>query len=216
VSKNWIKQLNTLPILHFNSCLTTGYSETTAHLNGNFDTDKQISVPYRKCTATFRTPCTFEAFCIFYTICVFYRVAFQLLNLQLVCKISSCFVHVIYLVLMIAKHFLAETRSLCLPEYNVVLIAGNIYLWSNLGIRKTKEIDETVTNIVLCCISCGLFMDILARPHVSDEGADLWVCRKRSPRWTFGVCTATKSNVQYGWLGRWLNMCTFFFLNNWE
>jgi hypothetical protein len=41
---NWIKQLHTLPVLHFNSCLTTQYSETTAHFNGNFDTDNQIYV----------------------------------------------------------------------------------------------------------------------------------------------------------------------------
>jgi len=27
VSKNWIKQLNTLPVLHFDRCLTAGYSE---------------------------------------------------------------------------------------------------------------------------------------------------------------------------------------------
>jgi hypothetical protein len=45
VSKNWIKQLHTLPVLHFSRCLTTEYSETTAHFNGNFDTDKQIYVP---------------------------------------------------------------------------------------------------------------------------------------------------------------------------
>jgi hypothetical protein len=44
VSKNWIKQLNTLPVLHFNRCLTTEYSETT-HFNGNFDTDNHIYVP---------------------------------------------------------------------------------------------------------------------------------------------------------------------------
>jgi hypothetical protein len=44
VSKNWIKQLHTLPVLHFNRCLTTEYSETTAHLNGNCDTDNQIYV----------------------------------------------------------------------------------------------------------------------------------------------------------------------------
>jgi hypothetical protein len=31
--------------LHFNRCLTTEYSETTAHSNGNFDTDNQIYVP---------------------------------------------------------------------------------------------------------------------------------------------------------------------------
>jgi hypothetical protein len=43
--KNWIKQLHTLPVLHFNLCLTTEYSETTAHFNGNFDTDNQIYVP---------------------------------------------------------------------------------------------------------------------------------------------------------------------------
>jgi hypothetical protein len=45
VSKNWIKQLHTLLILHFNRCLTTEYSETTAHFNGNFNTDNQIYVP---------------------------------------------------------------------------------------------------------------------------------------------------------------------------
>jgi hypothetical protein len=44
VSKNSIKQLNTLPVLHFNRCLTTEYSETTAHFNGNFDTGNQIYV----------------------------------------------------------------------------------------------------------------------------------------------------------------------------
>jgi hypothetical protein len=42
VSKNWIKQLHTLAVLHFNRCITTDYSETTAHFNGNFDTDNQI------------------------------------------------------------------------------------------------------------------------------------------------------------------------------
>jgi hypothetical protein len=42
----WVKtELNTLPVLHFNHCLTTEYSETTAHLNGNFDKDNQIYVP---------------------------------------------------------------------------------------------------------------------------------------------------------------------------
>jgi hypothetical protein len=44
-SKNWIKQLHTLPVLHFNRCLTTEYSQTTALFNGNFYTDKQICVP---------------------------------------------------------------------------------------------------------------------------------------------------------------------------
>jgi hypothetical protein len=44
-SKNWIKQLHTLPVLHFNRCLTTEYSETTAHFSGNFDTDNQMYVP---------------------------------------------------------------------------------------------------------------------------------------------------------------------------
>jgi hypothetical protein len=43
--------------LHFNRCLTTEYSETTAHCNGNFDTDNQIYVPHPKCTATFLTHC---------------------------------------------------------------------------------------------------------------------------------------------------------------
>jgi hypothetical protein len=45
VSKNRIKQLHNLPVLHFNRCLTTKYSETTAHFNGNFDADNQIYVP---------------------------------------------------------------------------------------------------------------------------------------------------------------------------
>jgi hypothetical protein len=45
VSRNWIKQLHTLPVLDFNRCLTTEYSETAAHFNGNFDTDNQIYVP---------------------------------------------------------------------------------------------------------------------------------------------------------------------------
>jgi hypothetical protein len=45
VSKNWIKQLHTLAILRFNRCLTTEYTETTAHFNGNFDIDNQIYVP---------------------------------------------------------------------------------------------------------------------------------------------------------------------------
>jgi hypothetical protein len=35
VSTNWIKQLHTLLVLHFNCCLTTEYSETRAHFNGN-------------------------------------------------------------------------------------------------------------------------------------------------------------------------------------
>jgi hypothetical protein len=39
---NWIKQLNALLVLHFNCCLTTEYSETTAHLNGNFNMDNEI------------------------------------------------------------------------------------------------------------------------------------------------------------------------------
>jgi hypothetical protein len=44
MSKNWIKQLNTLLVLHFNRCLTTEYSETTAHFNGNFNPDNKIYV----------------------------------------------------------------------------------------------------------------------------------------------------------------------------
>jgi hypothetical protein len=42
----WVKtELNsyTLLVLHFNRCLSTEYNETTAHFNGNFDTDNQIS-----------------------------------------------------------------------------------------------------------------------------------------------------------------------------
>jgi hypothetical protein len=42
---NRIKQLHTLPVLHFNRCLITEYSETTAHCNGNFDNDSKIYVP---------------------------------------------------------------------------------------------------------------------------------------------------------------------------
>jgi hypothetical protein len=45
VSKNWIKQLHTLPVLHFNRCLTTEYSETTAYCNGNLDSDNKIYIP---------------------------------------------------------------------------------------------------------------------------------------------------------------------------
>jgi hypothetical protein len=45
MSKNWIKQLRTLPVLHLNRCLTTESSESTAHFNGNFDTDNQIYEP---------------------------------------------------------------------------------------------------------------------------------------------------------------------------
>jgi hypothetical protein len=43
---NFIRKhvLHTLPGLHFNRCLSTEYSETTAHFNGNFDTDNQIYV----------------------------------------------------------------------------------------------------------------------------------------------------------------------------
>jgi hypothetical protein len=58
VSKTLIKKLHTLPVLHFNRCLTTEYSETTAQFNVNFDTDNQIQVQQPKCTATFRTHCT--------------------------------------------------------------------------------------------------------------------------------------------------------------
>jgi hypothetical protein len=43
-SKNWIKQLHSLSILHFNRCLPTEYSEKTAHSNGYFNTDTQIYV----------------------------------------------------------------------------------------------------------------------------------------------------------------------------
>jgi hypothetical protein len=44
VIKIWIKQLYTLPALHFNRCLKTEYSETTAQFNGNFAADNQIYV----------------------------------------------------------------------------------------------------------------------------------------------------------------------------
>jgi hypothetical protein len=30
------------PVLQFNRCLTTEYSETTAHFNDNFDSDNQF------------------------------------------------------------------------------------------------------------------------------------------------------------------------------
>jgi hypothetical protein len=46
VSKNWIKQLHSLPALHFNCCLTPKYGKTTAHFNSNFDTGNQIYGPY--------------------------------------------------------------------------------------------------------------------------------------------------------------------------
>jgi hypothetical protein len=42
-----LKQLNTLPVLHFSHYLTTEYIETTAHFNGNFDTDNQTYVQIR-------------------------------------------------------------------------------------------------------------------------------------------------------------------------
>jgi hypothetical protein len=45
VSKNWTKQWHSLPVLHFNRCLTTEYSETAAHCNGNFGTDSQMYGP---------------------------------------------------------------------------------------------------------------------------------------------------------------------------
>jgi hypothetical protein len=57
VTKNLIKQLRTLPVLHFNRCLTTEYSETIAHFNDSFDTDNQVYIPYTKCTATFLKHC---------------------------------------------------------------------------------------------------------------------------------------------------------------
>jgi hypothetical protein len=44
-SKNWTNQLSTLPVLHFNRCITAEYSETKAHFNGNFDSDNQFYVP---------------------------------------------------------------------------------------------------------------------------------------------------------------------------
>jgi hypothetical protein len=52
VSKILIKELHTLPVLYFNRCLTTENSETTAHFNGNFDTDNQTTY-----AATFETHC---------------------------------------------------------------------------------------------------------------------------------------------------------------
>jgi hypothetical protein len=64
VSKNWIKQLHTLPVLHFNRCLLTEYNETTAHFNGKFDTDNQINLPKPMCTATFRTHFIMGSVCV--------------------------------------------------------------------------------------------------------------------------------------------------------
>jgi hypothetical protein len=52
---NPFKQSHTLPVSHCNRCLTTEYSETAAHCNGNFGTDSQMYGPQSKCTATFRT-----------------------------------------------------------------------------------------------------------------------------------------------------------------
>jgi hypothetical protein len=63
---NPFKQLHTLLVLHFNRCLTTEYSETTTHFNGNFDTDNQIYVPWPKCTATFRTHCICMYLIVYY------------------------------------------------------------------------------------------------------------------------------------------------------
>jgi hypothetical protein len=45
ISRLRVKQLHTLPVLHFNPILTTERSETTAQFNGEFDTDNQIYVP---------------------------------------------------------------------------------------------------------------------------------------------------------------------------
>jgi hypothetical protein len=42
-------ELNALPELHFNCCLTTEYSETTARFNGYFDTDTKST--YRSLSA---------------------------------------------------------------------------------------------------------------------------------------------------------------------
>jgi hypothetical protein len=52
VSKNWITQLHSSPVLHFNRCLTTECSETTAHFNGNLDTDNHSlsTQPLSECT----------------------------------------------------------------------------------------------------------------------------------------------------------------------
>jgi len=61
---------------------------------------------------------------------------------------------------MIFNHFLAEPRSLGLPEYNIVMTAGNIHLWSNLGISMTKELDEIITDVVFCGNSYGFFKAI--------------------------------------------------------
>jgi hypothetical protein len=44
----WIivsKNVHPLPALRFNRWLRTEYSETTAHFNGNVDTDNQIYLP---------------------------------------------------------------------------------------------------------------------------------------------------------------------------
>jgi hypothetical protein len=49
--KNCIKQLHTLPVSNFSRYLTTEYSETKAHFNGNFDTDNQIYDTYRSLSA---------------------------------------------------------------------------------------------------------------------------------------------------------------------
>jgi hypothetical protein len=44
VSKNWIKQSHTLTVSHLSRGVTTEYSLTTAHFNGNFDTANDIYV----------------------------------------------------------------------------------------------------------------------------------------------------------------------------
>ena len=45
VSKNWIKQLNTCTSTTVQQVNTVKCHATTAHFNGNFDTDDQIYVP---------------------------------------------------------------------------------------------------------------------------------------------------------------------------
>jgi hypothetical protein len=58
------KQSHTLPVLHFNRCLTAENSEITAHFNCNFDTDNQIYVSRLSERNVFRSVAIFLFICL--------------------------------------------------------------------------------------------------------------------------------------------------------
>jgi hypothetical protein len=76
-----------------NRCLTTEYSETTAHFNSNFDTDNQIYLPYHKCTATFRTHCSSDVSVLLVHWCADFSdtVGVGMIQAAWLCIISTCF-----------------------------------------------------------------------------------------------------------------------------